>query len=372
MLFLINLYLARPRTDEYKLNFNIDNGYEKMHYLNKFEIIEVAMFFEKTERKHAVRFPRNRHREQEGEDFFYTAYRSLSFIATVVIPALFTPAIIVSSLISHSVLFSLANIALALGYCLHFAHRLILKEISNLELFTSLCFLGALLAITFGSAPLTVGFSLIHGINFLSLVATSLNSFFLIRNFLVPPCQALIKYAFTFLGYDINTSFFSTENLCLKQDRFAIDRLLKKHYKHDSFSPDFTEKEIQPFNHLLSRLVFYINKYHEPLFGTLLNHDKIKGLEKAINDLTCQGNTDSSLAFINKKIDFKTTKINSIKAAIKKIQSQDTDNMPQVKSKSRLTFFKQACPIELTELDKELKRQEEKVAALRLCLPQSP
>jgi len=323
----------------------------------------LLMFSFLDSRKKPIRFPRNRHRENGEEDFFNTAYKSLSFMATIIIPAIFTPTIIISSLISQGILFSLGNIALALGYCIHFIHRFMSKELSYPELFASMFFLGTLLAVTFYTAPVTIGFTLIESINFLNLVSTSINSFFLIRDFIVPPFQALIKYTFTWLGYELHTSFFSKPPLTLKQDGPIIDRLIKKHYQHDSFSPDFSPKEINPFNRLLEKMVVYINKYQEPFFGTLLERKNINRLENAIDDLVIKGNTDSGLAFINQKIDFKTHKVKLIKQAIEQHQE------PSV-AQSQHSFFKRPKPAtSLSELQEELQRQEEKIASLQLCLP---
>jgi len=128
--------------------------------------------------KKTARFPRNRHRESQEQNFFKIANQSLSFMATIVIPAIFTPALIISSLISHGILFSLGNIALALGYCIYFARRLIANDMSYPELFASLVLLGALLAVTFSTAPISLGFTLIQSINFLNLISTGINSFF--------------------------------------------------------------------------------------------------------------------------------------------------------------------------------------------------
>jgi len=72
-------------------------------------------------------------------------------------------------------------------------------------------------------------------------------------------------------------------------------------------------------------MVVYVNKYQEPFFGTLIERDNIQGLEKAINALVNDGNTDSSLAFINKKIDFTTHKINRIKRAMDACQAKEKE-----------------------------------------------
>jgi len=246
-----------------------------------------------------------------------------------------------------------------------------LKHYSYPELFASLVLLGALLAVTFSTAPISLGFTLIQSINFLNLISTGINSFFLIREFIVPPFQALIKYTFKLLGYELQTSFFSSPPLTLRKDGPVIDRLLKKHYKHDSFSAHFTEDEIKPFNALLQKMVVYVNKYQEPFFGTLIERDNIQGLQKAINALVNDGNTDSGLAFINKKIDFKTHKINRIQRAIETCKTKGNEEEHQAsQTQSRHGFFRKPREkYELSELQEELVRQEEKVASLRLCVP---
>ncbi len=321
--------------------------------------------------KKTARFPNSR-RENEGEEFFNTSHKSLSVLATIIIPAIYTPALILDNLMSHGILFSLGNISLAAGFCIYFTHRMIAKNISYLELFASLVLLGALLTVAFSTAPMTLGFTLVQSINFLNLVSTSINSFLLISPYVIPHFQALIKYTFTFLGHELQTSFFSSPPLTLKEDGPVIDRLLKKHYKHDSFSPDFNEDEIKPFNALIQKMVMYINKYQEPFFGTVIEEEKIKQLKTAITALVKHGNTDSSFAFINEKIDFKTHKINRIKRAIDTCQTKEKEHKAS-QTQLRHGFFRKFRPTyELSELQEELLRQEEKVASLKLCLPCVP
>jgi hypothetical protein len=76
----------------------------------------------------------------------------------------------------------------------------------------------------------------------------------------------------------------------------------------------------------------------------------------------------SRVSVINKKIDFKTSKINRLKEAIQKYEANRGEREPSV-AKSKLSFFQQPISPHVSELYTKLKRQEDKVAALTLCLP---
>ncbi|MDF1645987.1 MAG: hypothetical protein P1U61_03250 [Legionellaceae bacterium] len=320
-------------------------------------------------------FSKNHHRENEGPDIFNIVYRSLSFITNIVFPIIFTPAIIISNLISHNIFFSLLNISLALGYCTQFLNRIILKEMGLLELITSFMTTSIIIALSFYAYPILGSLTLINTFNVINLLATSINSFFLIRNYFLIPLQSLLQKALHMLGIETSITFFYKENLSIIKDRPVLDRLLQKFYDHDSFDEHFLNDEITPFNNLLQMMVRYVNKYHEPFLGALNNQDKINHLKKAIDQLVLDGNTDSSLSFINKKLAFKKSKVKLLKAAIKTIEEEksiDSFNPHNIHC-----FFNQPLQLSHQEivatghslLEKELKRQQEKINDLESCVP---
>lgn len=138
-------------------------------------------------------FAKNHDRESAGGNIFSLAHKNLSFLSNVVIPAIFTPAVIISTLVSHGVFLTLLNAFLALGYCVEFLNRILMNDAEYLELCISAMSIAIIVTLTLYSAPIAAGLNLLSLINFTNLLATSINSFFLIRTFIVPPLEARIK-----------------------------------------------------------------------------------------------------------------------------------------------------------------------------------
>lgn len=320
-------------------------------------------------------FSRNRHREKEYEDMFSMAYKSLSGLSHIIFLILFPPVIAISNLFSHGVFLSLMNICLSIGYCAKFFQRIKNSEVNITEFTVSFVFLCIAQAITFYLAPAISLMNLIDVIGLFNLIATGVNSFFLVRNLILPPFQSFIHYVFMLFGYQITTSSFNKAPLSLEHDRPVIDKLLRKFYKHDSFSDVFNEDEIRPFNHILSTLSDYINKYNEPFLGNLMNHDRIQALENGVSQLILSGSTENSLVFINRKIDYKSTKINLLKQAraclIDENKEKKQFNWRFFESVSNVSEEEQEETYEvcLSLLNNEIDRQNKKRDLLKICLP---
>ena len=335
------------------------------------------MFYKKNTSLNKLYFSRNRHRESEDQDIFNIAYRSLSFITNTVFPIIFTPIVVITNAVSHSILFNLLNFFLALGYGTQFLNRMILKEVEFPELFISLSMITMFAAVSFYSFPLSGALTLLNTLNVVNILSISINSFFLVRNYILPPLQAFIKQTLHFFNIEVSTTFFNIEKFSLEKDRPVLDRLLKKFYGHDSFAVDFKKDEITVFNKLLDKLVIYINRYNEPFLGALNNQDKINHLTKALDQLMIDGNTDSSIAFIRKKLDFKISKVKLLEQAVQVTQEEQTKKVPDISHLYR--FFShiekdnEKISIEqgLSSLQQELARQKNKIADLELCLPQA-
>ena len=321
-------------------------------------------------------FARNRHREQEYENIFSTTYKSLSFLSNIIFLIIFPPVIMIGNLFSHGVFLSILNISLSVGYIAKSIQKLRADEVGSLELYISFFFLCLSLAITFYLAPPIPLVSIITIIGFINLISTGVNSFFLIRNILLPPVETLIQRVFSLLGHEITTNFFKKTPFSLEKDRPVVDRLLRKFYKHDSFSDEFNEDELIPLNNMLATLSRYINKYNVPFLGNVINHEAIDKLENAVSQLIINGNTDNCTLFINKKIDFKTTKLNLLKNARNDVLNDNQQGTFSVNYK----FFKTSPNISVGEqhevqriglslLTKEINRQSNKIESLKLCLP---
>jgi len=335
------------------------------------------MMKNKTEiRLNRLFFARNRHREKEYDDVFSMTHKSLISLSNMFFMVMFAPAIAITNLLSNAVFISILNIFLSTGYCAKFIQRIREDEVSKLELVISLFFIALSLAITFYLAPVTLLGGVLNTIGFINHIATGINSFFLVRNILLPPFEVLIQHVFTSLGYEITTSFFNKTPLTLEHDRHVLDRLLRKFYNHDSHSEQFNEKELLPFNNILSTLSRYINKYNEPFLGNLINHDRINQLETSVSQFILHGNTDSALVFIRKKIDFKTSKVNLLRQSSKEFIKDNSEGsfkfnhrffkLDQEAHEGEQDEIKAAC---LSLFEKEINRQNAKIDLLRSCLP---
>ncbi|MCA0457080.1 MAG: hypothetical protein LCI00_24125 [Chloroflexi bacterium] len=324
-------------------------------------------------------FARNRDREKEFGDIFNKTSRGLSYIMALSITVFFTPALIATSFLSKEAIVILANLSLSLGYLTNFAYRIYKKEVSKAELMVSSLTLAGFVVVSYLLSPTITALPLIKVLIFIHQMATAVNLFFLIKHVIVPPCKKLIENIAQTFGFDIAGRYYSKPPLTLEQDRYIIDILLMKAYGHNSYSPDFDKKELVSFNKLLEKLSEYIDKYDETILGYINNKDDIADLEKQIAQLTTKGNTDSSYAFIKKKIGFKTTKISMLQEARDIVRLAFND--PHSDATHALHFFKgiddeqlkvgrhKVLGDGLQSLEKEIQRQKDKIASLQECLP---
>jgi hypothetical protein len=326
-------------------------------------------------------FARNHRREKEFGDFFKKTTSGLSYIMAISITVFFTPAIITTSLFSKEIIVMLTNMSLSLGYITNFAYRIYQHEVSKAELLISLLTLATFLIFAYFLCPPFAALSVISVLGFLNQMALAVNLFFLMKHVVVPPCKKFIENIAQSMGFDIAGRYYSKPPLTLQQDRYILNMLLMKAYGHDSYSPEFNEKEIESFNNLLTKLSSYIDKYDESILGYINNKDDIAELEKQIALLTTKANPMSSYTFIRKKISFKTTKVKMLQAAEETVSR--ALNNPNDDASQALNFFSNLDIDELTInrqeslkegllcLDKEIQRQKSKIVSLEACLPQA-
>lgn len=327
------------------------------------------------------RFARNRIREQVFGDVFNKTYKGIIIIMPLIFSIFFTPTLIVTSLLSKEIIFIFGNSLLSLGYLSNFAYRLYQGEVSKAELLISILVIAGLLTLAYFLCPPLAGLTFISALTVINQMAIAINLFFLIKHVLVPPCKKLIEYCLLKMGLDIAGNYYSKPPFILDKDRHVLDKLLKSAYGYDSFSEQFTEKDIISFNQLLSKLTQYINKYDESLFGYINNSKAIANLEYEIHKLTTEGNPDGSYTFVKKKIDFKNTKIKLLNEAIKQVKQELVMNEPHHQPGKSLEFFKglnkqelKANPWEVLAqglecLYLEIDKQHDKIASLQACLP---
>jgi hypothetical protein len=326
-------------------------------------------------------FARNRIREKDFGDIFNKTSKGITNIMPLIITIFFAPVLITTSLFSKEIILILANLSLSLGYVGNFIYRLYQNEVSKAELLITVLSLAALLALAYVLFPPLGTLSFISFLCAVNQVAVTVNLFFLIKVVIIPPCKKFIENVAQWLGFDIATHYYSKPPLTLEKDRYIIDQLLKKSYDHDSYSADFSQEELARLNRLLTKLSRYIDKYDESVLGYIYNRDAIADLEQQIAQLTTQGNPDSSYTFIQKKIGFKTTKIQMLQEAEKKVLTALEDTA--FDATSTLQFFKGA---EISEMEKsrdevlhsgleclqsEIQRQKSKIDSLEACLPRT-
>lgn len=325
-------------------------------------------------------FSRNKEREEAYGSMFNKASLSITFIINVVIATLFAPVVILTSIAFKDVALMLANIFLSVGYSTNFFYRLASKEVSASELIISAITLAAFLVFTFYFLPVTTVWSLVNIINFCNHVATAVNGFFLVRNVIVPPLKKLSESVARFFGYEIGGSYFYQRPLRLGKDRFVIDKLFRKYYRHDVTQSKNFDEELRPFNNLLLKLVSYTDKYNEPFLGSLSNGEMISAHEKLIKQLIIEGNASNCILRIEQKMEYKKTKITLLESAkmeVETITASDSIKditsklrffgaIPSKKVKTARAELKNEC---LDIIDTELKRQQEKLEALKACLP---
>lgn len=320
-------------------------------------------------------YSRDRSRDNDDNSLFKTIYKNLSFFSTTGWLILLTPTIILTSLLTQTAFLMIANIFLALGFVFNFCHRIYMQEVGFFEFFMTLIIVAALVILAFYLSPILTSTSLIGILCIVNLFSSSINSFFIIRNILLPPLASLTQSFFNCLGFSFVIHCFMIRPLELERDRSVIDRLLNKYYKYDSYSERYQEANLSPFNRLIEVLCRYINKYQETLLGHINHQDKIKKLEDALTKLIKEGNSESSMDFIHRKISFKNTKIHSLKAAK---SSVETANKTQNFNKKNMNQFfaflddsdennPQTIDLCLQLLNREIARQETKLKELSAC-----
>lgn len=329
-----------------------------------------------------ARFGRNRHREQDVGDVFNKTSTGLTNMMPFLITLFFTPVIITTSLFSKEIILMFANISLSLGYISNFVYRVYRLEVSKSELFISSIVLVGFLAAAFFLYP-TVGLlSIVSALGFINKMAAAVNLFFLIKDVIIPPVKQLIENIAQAVGFDIAGRYYTKPSFDLDRDLFVIKRLFNKHYQNDDITAADVDAKLNPLNKLLSKLSHYINKYDESIFGYIINKNVISDLETKISELTIEGNSDSSYAFIHKKIDFKRTKIQLLLSAKDTVshaqQNSHTDIKPvldffiNATRPSNATHRQELLKTCINILDEEISRQRNKILELEECLPIGP
>lgn len=284
---------------------------------------------------------------------------------------------ITTSILSKESIFIFANISLSLGYLTNFVYRALTRQISQSELIITTLSMAGILAVAHILLPATAGFSLVGIMSYANHIATTLNGFFMVRPIFVPPCKKILERIAAKFGFEIGGKYFFKPPFSLNQDRFVLDRLLRKTYGHDSFSEEFTDDQIRPFNNLLHKITEYMNKYGEAPLGYVRHQNSIINLENALQQLITVGNPSDCTGFIAKKLDYKQTKLGLLKQArseLVQVQKQEVSNSHWMRFFSQKQNSDHISDTKILKdglkiLDQEITRQQNKIESLQSCLP---
>lgn len=327
-------------------------------------------------------FARDRQRENDYGSFFNRTSTSIQFFMNVIIAGIFTPAVMATSLASKAVILMLANISLCLGYTTNFIHRVLSREVGIAEFVITLLGIAGLITLAFYFLPVTLTLNMVGVISLINHVATAINGFFLIRNIVVPPLKKGVEGIAKWFGCEIKGNYYYRRPLNLEIDRHVIDNLFRQAYGKDTtqFEREEVAVKLKPFNNMIEKLSFYINKYNEALFGSISEGDKITNLDKFVAQITIEGNAANATPWLKRKEGFKLTKQASLKRA-REALSKCNDDTPDDALKEHFKFFtsykKERLKTNKTGLirdaiacyDKEIQRQQEKIDTFEACKP---
>lgn len=329
-------------------------------------------------------FSDSRNRERLSAHYFNRASFGLTAYGKVLVDLFFTPIVAASTILAGDLFLMIANVLLALGYLSNFVHRVFNKEVSLFEG----CLTAVGLAISIGLAiyiaPAIFVVTLTAPVIFTycSVIATAINSFFLLKNVIVPPLKRLVEFVLLHcFDYDIRDDYYYQKPLELKNDGFVIRRLLNR----EDLGPDeplsaCEQNKLVLHNTTLKMLCWYINKYHEKIFGTILCEDKITEIEAEIRYLTVDGSSEFPIDFLDKKRSFKQSKLTKIKDALAKVTRASDQKTLDAYNQFGLRFFDNYSVVDQSDfaasfnttsklLQAEINRQEVKIKQLEACCP---
>lgn len=153
-------------------------------------------------------FARNKEREHNN-NFFNKIHKNLSSLTHIGFAILLAPTIVISSFISQTFFLMIANIFLSMGFMFDFLHRIYHNEISYLEILLSIIAIALLFLLAFYLTPMIGGWTVLGTLCFINLFSSSITSFFLIRNLVIPPLLSLIRLTAKSLGFEIKETYYS-------------------------------------------------------------------------------------------------------------------------------------------------------------------
>ncbi len=317
-------------------------------------------------------FKRNRSREKNLGDVFHKTSTRLNWALTI----LFSPVLMAPSLFSQEIVLMFISISLCLGNLANLGYRIYQNDVSKTELFLTLTILPLFITAAYSLLPSALSIvSLLGAIALTNQLAIGVNSFFLLRNSIIPPILGWFKHIARQLGFEIHDQYYQNKPFDLQADACIVNSLYHKHFDHNLYEGP-VEEDLKKLNQLLQILTDYINKYDEKIFGYMHYQQAINAVEGYISQLTVHGNADSSFAFIKQKLIYKEVKLHKLNQAKSVLSEENNHNWEHFKkycegvnkaryNKTPTLFHQQASEL----FDKEIQRQQAKMNRLSNCLP---
>ncbi|OGV32294.1 MAG: hypothetical protein A3E88_05615 [Legionellales bacterium RIFCSPHIGHO2_12_FULL_35_11] len=308
-------------------------------------------------------FARDKTRENEDSSIFNKLYNNFSLFGKVIFAIVVAPTITITSLFSQVVFLIVANCLLALGFLSNFLHRLISRKVSVSEFFLTILVIAALAIAAFYLLPALPGLSIFGAFFFINLIATSINTFFLIRTVVIPPLQSLFNYCMSYFGIESKEKLFYTESLNSNKEEDVT--IVRNILGTNTCDPEKKEQAMMIISNQLHLINKYLNKYSEPIFGSINNSDKIDIFLKAKKQILNDRNIDGIKRRIKLKIDWKMTKCDKLSVAKKYLEQSNFNNYANFFNSSDGKFNKEECQKVLNE---KITRQNEKLLELKNCV----
>lgn len=305
-------------------------------------------------------FARSRDRETVAGGFLTKTSSSINYFNNTIIAKIFAPALMVTSLTSHLLLLMLANILLCFGFTLNFLYRS--TSLNAVELILFALIIGGIIAAAVYFFPAILGaWNFIQVLGLINYIATGLNSFFVIQDFVIPPLKRLLETCAQFFGFENFTLYYSQAPLSLDGDKVPIRRLFRRYYPHKNINELMQEGEafehhIRPFNALLEKLVYYRNKWTMPWFGSVMNADKLAKIDVSIDKLVIHGSAADALLLMEEKLNAKQSKIDEIQGSIAEVRLID-ENTSIGDMTTKLRFFDDV-PADFEAIDRNALKQK--------------
>ncbi len=338
-------------------------------------------------------FQRPKTRENLANGIFSDAKDSINWVNKILITLFFTPVVGITDILAKNSIIVLGSITVAIYNLTNYIYRLIQNDVSIIEILLNFFFICIAICIaimlTPYSIPVIINFSSI--LFLINVAATGVNSYFLIRDVLVPPIYILIKeLGFKLFGIKITGYLYKRKEFTLQDDYDVLLELTRKDYagkklENNDSDPE-TKETVNTYNKLLNKLVFYYNKYNQNFLGHVRFQSDIDQIDKIIKEVTINCKTSTAYEKIDRKITFKLSKIERLSKAKQDISKAASVNhltnfnqtlrmyinMPCVWTGAHANSIREipgAEKIACELISSEIERQKEKINSLQECLP---